>query len=99
MANKKQMIVLKWDKPRELKYGMNALAKLEKMIGKPLSQMNTTNMGIYEMRDMLYCGLYHEDKDLTLEKVGDLVDEYADDMADLGKKLNEAIQASLDGKK
>lgn len=74
----KPSVTINLDKPRTLRYGINALAKIEDLTGKPLSKLDLTQVGIKDILIITYAGLAHEDKDLTIEKVGDLIDEHSD---------------------
>ena len=47
-------------------------------------------MGIKDLLIIVYAGLFHEDKTLTLEKVGDLIDEYSN-ITEIADKLGEAF--------
>lgn len=73
----RRCITIELDKPRTLRYGINALAKIEDITGKSLMALDLNNVGIKEMLAIVYAGLYHEDKSLTPEIVGDLIDEYS----------------------
>ena len=64
----KQGVTIILDKPRTLRYGINALAKIEEITGKALMQLDLSNVGIKELLGIVYAGLYHEDKTLTIEK-------------------------------
>lgn len=86
----KKGITIELDKPRTLRYGMNALAKIEDITKKPIVNIDLNNIGIRDLLAIIYAGLYHEDKSLTLEKVGDLVDEYST-MNDIAEKVGEAF--------
>ena len=66
----KKGITITLDKPRTLRYGMNALAKIEDITGKTLMSLDLNNVGIKDLLAIVYAGLCHEDKSLTLE-VGD----------------------------
>lgn len=70
-------VTIELDKPRTLRYGINALAKIEDITGKSLMSLDLNNVGIKEMLAIVYAGFYHEDKSLTPEIVGDLIDEYS----------------------
>jgi len=90
----KKGITYELDRPRTLRYGMNALAKIEDITGKSLMALDLKNVGVKDLLAIVYAGLYHEDKDLTIEAVGDLIDEYSDlnEVADkVGKALTEAF--------
>jgi len=82
------------DKVRHLKYGMNALINLEQEMGRPLSEIgNEQNTKLEDLRTMFYVGLKHEDKDLTQEQVGDIMDYLISvhGMNYLSEKLAEAM--------
>lgn len=90
----KKGITYNLDKPRTLRYGMNALAKIEDITGKSLMSLDLNSVGVKDLLAIVYAGLYHEDKDLTIESVGDLIDEYSsiNEVADkVGKALTEAF--------
>ncbi len=65
------------DKSRNFKYGMRALDRIEKRLKKSTSKINMEDMTMEETAVFLWAGLVHEDKDLTPEKVMDLVDEHS----------------------
>ena len=77
MAKKFLPIIL--DKTRNLHYGMVALMRLEKKLGKPFSKLDFENEMTYEeIATILWAGLAHEDPALTPESVAELIDEYSD---------------------
>ncbi len=86
----KKGVTIELDKPRTLRYGINALAKIEESIGRPIMGLDLENLGIRELLVIVYAGLYHEDKALTIETVGDLIDEYSD-LNTIAEKLGEAL--------
>ena len=86
----KKGITFELDKPRTLRFGINALAKIEDLTGKPLTTLKLDRVGIKDLLIITYAGLAHEDKDLTVEKVGDLIDEYSS-IEILSQKLGEAL--------
>lgn len=65
------------DKVRNFRYGMKALHLIEKKLKKKISQLDFDEMSIEDMAIFMWAGLVHEDKNLTPEKVMDLVDEYS----------------------
>lgn len=91
----KPSVAIELDKPRNLRINTNAMVKLEEMMGKPLSEIGT-RFGVKDIRMIMFCGLLHEDKDLTLDSVGDLIDlvglEYA------GNKVKEVLELAVYGK-
>ena len=65
------------DKMRNFKYGMKALHLIEKKLKKPVSKIDMDNLTMEDAATLIWAGLQHEDKDLTPEKIMDLVDEYS----------------------
>ena len=86
----KHGVMIELDKPRTLRYGMNALIKIEELTGKNLTKLDLDNISIKDLRTIVYAGLFHEDKDLTPEKCADLIDEYSD-IGTVAEKLGEAM--------
>lgn len=88
----KPSVLINLDRTRNIRLNTNALVKFEEILKKPLSEIGTA-FGLKEIRAALYVGLVHEDKDLTLETVGDLIDnvgvEYVAD------KVGEALQLAI----
>jgi hypothetical protein len=76
MANKQRgfVEVELGGKVRNLRYTMNALAEIEDQLGVPLAEMENVKMTMKNIRVILWAGLIHEDKELTQEDVGELVD-------------------------
>jgi len=74
----KRGVTIELDKPRTLRYGINALAKVEDITGKSIMSLDLNSVGIKDLLVIIFAGLYHEDKTLTVEAVGDLIDEYSD---------------------
>jgi len=86
----KRGVTITLDKPRTLRYGINALAKIEDLTGKSLMHLDLASVGIKDLLTIVYAGLFHEDKDLTPEKVGDLIDEYSS-LTDIAKAVGDAM--------
>ena len=87
----KNGVTINLDKPRTLRYGINALVKVEDLTGKNITALDLSHVGIKDLLIIVYAGLCHEDKDLTLEKVGDLIDEYSN-ITEIAEKLGEALR-------
>jgi len=72
------VITIKLDKERHLKFGLKALKSIEKASGQSAlsgefwSVPTATNFSI-----LLWAGLLHEDPELTIEQVDELVDNYS----------------------
>lgn len=82
------------DKMRNFRYGMKAISLIEKKLGKPVSKIDMENLTMEDAAVMIWAGLVHEDKDLTPEKVMDLVDEYSDVQTVL-KAMGEAFKGAF----
>lgn len=94
----KPYVTIELDKLRTLKYGFNELCKLEDLFGKKITELGNMQWGAKEIRILLWIGLMHEDKTLTLEKVGELID-MAGDITKVIEKVAEALQLSFGGQK
>lgn len=86
----KQGVTIELDRPRTLRYGMNALVKIEELTGKTISKLDLENISIKDLRTIVYAGLFHEDKSLTPETVADLIDEHSE-LSVVAAKLGEAM--------
>ena len=93
MAKRKVPILLADGKPRNLLYGFNALVELVETLGVDImniqSALNRPGM-LKAIRGLLWAGLIHEDKALTIEAAGDLIE--------FGKidELTKAVLEALD---
>ena len=92
----KPYVTIELDKPRKLRFGMNALCALEDMLKMPMTKFSSLDIGFKEMRAMLWAGLQADDKSISLEQVGDLADEAGQDY--VMQKVNEAINLAYGGK-
>ncbi|MEA1961281.1 MAG: hypothetical protein U9N81_08445 [Bacillota bacterium] len=88
--NLKQGVTIELDRPRTLRYGMNALVKIEELTGKAISKLDLENISIKDLRTIVYAGLFHEDKNLTPETVAELIDEHSE-LYIVATKLGEAM--------
>lgn len=69
----KKLIEIELDKKRYLQASINTIIRMEEELGRPISELSE-NVKIGDLRTMLYCLLLNGEKDLTLEKVGELMD-------------------------
>lgn len=88
----RKSVPVELDKTRNLRLGVNAICDIEAITGKPISQLND-GAGFTEIRAILYCGLRWESKDITLEEVGEMMEE--SDLDYIGNKIGEAIELAL----
>ena len=82
------------DKMRNFKYGMKALHLIEKKLEKPIAKIDMENLTMEDAAVIIWAGLQHEDKDLTPNKVMDLVDEYSNIPAVM-QAMGEAFAAAF----
>lgn len=90
-------VTIELDRPRTLRYGMGALVKIEELTGKSISKLDLDNIAIKDLRSIIYAGLCHEDKNLTLEKVSEIVDDHSD-LPTVAEKLGEAMTLAFGSK-
>jgi len=86
----KKSVTIELDKARNLRYGMNALVKVEEMTGKSITSLDLESLSMKDLRTIVYAGIYHEDKELTPEIVGELIDDYST-IGEVAEKLGEAF--------
>lgn len=94
-------VMIEADKARNLRFGTNALCQMEEMTGKSVNQLNES-AGMKELRIMMYCGLRWEDKELTIEKTGEIMDEIMSKhgIDYLSEKIGKAMELAIpNGKK
>ena len=86
-----QAIPLKLDITRNLRIGTQAMSLVKKMLGKTIDKVDLND--IDELLMVVYVGLVHEDKTLTIEKLSELIDEHSD----LETVLEALTDAMLEG--
>lgn len=87
---KRGQVTINLDKERVLFYNLNALCALEEM-GVNIADLGTA-VKMSQVRAILWAGLKHEDADLTLEDVGELI------TMDNINEVSEAISAAFSTK-
>lgn len=65
------------DKTRNFRYGMKAISHIEKSLHTNISKIDFDNLSMEQTAIIVWAGLVHEDKELTPEKVIDLIDEHS----------------------
>src|SRR3990172_6239048 len=84
------------NKTRNLRYDMNAISDLEDRIKTSIfSLLGSERIGFGSTRQLLWAGLRHEDKGLTLEKAGDILQRYIEAGASLAS-VNGSIMKALE---
>ena len=90
----KKGIEVELDKKRILRFDLNALIDIEDEFGTVWALFERLEkMNMKDIRFALYSGLKHEDKDLTLEKTGELV--ALQDLNYVLDKIGESLMQSL----
>lgn len=86
-----------FDRPRNLRFDVNALADLEDRAKAGIAQLfSEERIGLNALRLMLWAGLKHEDRTLTVERVGDMLSEYLSkggSLEEVTQILSEAVEA------
>ena len=86
-----QYVPIELDKTRNLRIGFKAASIIEESFNKPLSAIDFEELTIKELATLIYAGLIHEDKELSVEKVIDLIDEHSN-LTEISEKLGKAIE-------
>jgi len=84
------------DKQRRLRFDTNAFCLMEEITGKPMTELNQ-RAGIRDIRAMLFCGLYWDDDQLTLEGAGEILDvimQKKGGLDEVTKKIGKALEAA-----
>lgn len=89
MKNSK-IIAIDLDKERHLKYDLNAFEIMEDLTGKPVSEIGSA-VKMSTLKIMLYAGLKWEQKDLSLDYVGSLVN--LDNLNEVAEKVSECFDS------
>ena len=90
-------VMIQADKARNLKYGINQMVELEELLGKPVTNMDMENFSMKDLRTMFYVALKWEDKKLTHETAGDIMDSVIENegieslSANIGKAMELAF--------
>lgn len=85
------------DKPRTIRFDFNSLCLIEDILKRNMTQVvveiNSKILSTNTIRALLWGGLIHEDENLSLGDVGNLIDE-AEDFGEIMKALGQAIDSS-----
>lgn len=83
---------------RSLRFDMNAMADFESTTGMGLAQLMSTNAVFAATRALLWAGLRRDDRGITLEVVGNLMQKYCDEEGDIKDLLNACLEACIEQK-
>ena len=87
-------VMINLDKPYKLKFGMGAQVEFEQLTGIKVMSIQD-EISVELCAKMLWVMLKQEDKEITLEKTCQLVDEYANNMTDVIQTVSKAIEAAF----
>lgn len=85
------------DKARNFKYGMKAISLIEKKLKKPISQIDFENLFMEEMAAIIWAGLVHEDKNLSVDRVMNLVDDSTMSVTEIFDVAADALNKAFNG--
>ena len=87
MANpKRAQVILELDRSRTLVIDFNALCEAEGVLGHTIARQE---VGLSELRAIMWAGLRHEDSTLTVKQVGDFIGTYG--MNVLSEKVGKCL--------
>jgi hypothetical protein len=88
------VIPVQLDRPRNLRITFNTLVEIEKETGKSIMDQATwQNLGVRDLRVILWAALKHEDPDLTIEDVGRMLGPQ--NMETVANAIGKAFEVSL----
>lgn len=87
-------VTIELDRPRTMRYGINALIRVEESLGAKITSLDLEHLGITELIKIVHAGLAEDDPTLTIAKLGDLIDEYSSIEA-VAKAMGEAIEEAF----
>lgn len=88
MAKAKKMVKINLDKERHLYFNLNSLEVIENITGNSIDKLQE-DMNMKTLKAIVYAGLLHEDKSLTLDEVGDMIG--FEDIEEVSKAIGEAF--------
>jgi hypothetical protein len=92
-------VLIDADKARNLKFSSNQMIELEDQLGRSVMALDE-GLRFADLRTMIHVGLRWEDKDLTLEQTGEIMDAVIEKhgFEELSKKVGEAVRFAFGGK-
>lgn len=85
---------IEMDKMRNLRYGMKGISNIEKRFGKPITKIDLDSLTMEETAVIIWGGLVHEDKELTIDKVMDIIDEKGN-LTEVLQAMSKAMEESF----
>ena len=79
------------EKIYKLKFTINSIVLLEETLGRSVKKINV-DIGMKELRAMVWAGLQHNHNEITLERAGDIIEEIGNEY--VFDRINEALEYS-----
>ena len=86
-------VTIELDKPYRLRFGMGAMVEFEQLSGKKLMEIGE-DVSFTTIAQLLYVMLKQDNHNLTMQEVCELVDGYADNLAEVVEKVMKAIEVA-----
>lgn len=87
-------VLVTLDRERHLRYTFNSVCRLQETLGTSIDRvLGRESLGFVEMRAFLWAGLIHEDRDLTVEGAGELVQVYVEREGELDSLFAHTVDA------
>lgn len=83
---------------RSLRYDLNAMADFEQTTGMGLPRLMATQAIFATARALLWAGLKHQDRGLTIDVVGSKIQEYTEADGEIDDILKVCVKACVDQK-
>lgn len=81
---------------RSLRFDLNALADFEQAVGMGFAQLMEMKAAFATVRAMVWAGLKHQDRALTIERAGTLIGEYVREGGNINDVLTACIEAAVE---
>jgi molybdenum cofactor biosynthesis enzyme len=91
-------VTIELDRPRKLRFTMGAMMEFEEITGIKLMDLED-ELSFTVAAKAMWVMLKQEDKDLTLEEMKNIIDEYADNLTYIIEKTTQAIRAAFQNKR
>lgn len=89
-----QAVTIELDRVRRIRFDVNAISDAEEILGTSLGRAMQSRAGVREIRALLWAGLRWEDRGLTLERAGTILQRHLEagvSLEDVGTKIGEAL--------
>jgi len=96
MTKISRLVPLVLDRERHLRLDFNAVCEVERVTGSNIYAPGFwRSFGPIKTRGVLYAALVHEDNNLTLEKVGELIEQNMDKFGAICDAIRDAYSEAL----